>query len=758
MKLVSAARCVSLVWIFSVFTLCWGMAGLGLAADPPPDKEHVLILHSYARGYVWTDNIDQGIRDRFSRRDHVILKTEYMDTKVNNSPAYYAAFKEILAAKYTGKPPRVIISSDDDALKFLKRYRDILFPGVPVVFCGVNHFRPEKILGFDQCTGVNERADFATTLALMLKLHPDTRTIHVVNDTLTTAGFLKRELLEAARQVPGMVPLNFLEDISLSDLETQLTRLPRESLVFYLSFFKDREGTTYTPEEVLPRLARAATVPIYGGVDYMLGLGIVGGMLKSSYYQGETAANLAIRILDGSTAVQIPVVLKSPNQYMFDHRQLKARDIPRAELPAASIFINEPQTFYYKYKQLIWTVTAVFLALMGFIVVLLFNIKKRIRAQRGLQTILDATASIVDYHSLENFKTELTQLLTQLLPVNKHLFIFNQETPDQTPAPVAGTGDYVPPRAGQLIQQALAAERSFISRKSGVAFFKSRYLPGNLIYMEGRRNMDDLDRDLLEIFSRNMVMSIENIEKHKIEKSLETARQIQMNMLPKDFTDFSAAQNVDLHAFLSPAKEVGGDLYDFFCVDGDHLGLVVGDVSDKGVPAALFMAMAKSLIRSAAEGNTHPEKIMEKVNNGLSRDNDQGMFVTVFLGIYNRNTRKLSFTSAGHNPPYVVTGDGEIQPVNPAPGLVIGGFEGIAYTCESLTLNPGDGLFIYSDGVTEAMDETGNFYGEERLEAALARHAAKDAQGLTQGVIDDVNQFVGNAAQSDDITMLFARC
>jgi len=290
-------------------------------------------------------------------------------------------------------------------------------------------------------------------------------------------------------------------------------------------------------------------------------------MLKNSYYQGETAGKLALEVLAGTPVSDIPVVLKSPNQYMFDYTQLVVRGISPRALPQGSIIINEPETFYYRYKRLIWTITAVVLGLIGFIVILLFNIKKRIRAQKGLQTIINATSSIVDYNSLENFRQELATQLTQLLPVSRDMLLFNHGEPEDDqvdirfPSPASNADESLfkdmPETAAQIILDALKQEKCTIQRKSEMAFFKSRHLPGNLILLKGKRGMDDLDKDLLEIFASNLAMSIDNIEKHKIEKSLETARQIQMSMLPKHFSSFSEKNQVDLAGINGSAEPYG---------------------------------------------------------------------------------------------------------------------------------------------------------------------------------------------------------
>jgi len=729
-------------------------------------KNHVLLINSYSKGYTWTDNIVQGIEDILSENPNNILKIEYMDTKVINTPDYYRLLHDLYAKKYHNSTFDSIITTDDDAFRFVEQYRDELFPDTPVVFCGVNNFNPSIAEGFSKYTGVNEEADFTANLELIISLHPETKSIYVINDRMTTACSLEQEFNQAALPFLNKVEFVYLDDLSLAELQEKLAHVPKQSVIFYLSFFKDARGQSYTPEEVLPIISRAITAPMYGAVDYMIGNGIIGGMLKSSYYQGKTAAKLALEILAGVDVAKIPVVAKSPNQYMFDFNQLEKYNISRTDLPPDSIIVNEPETFYYKFKELIWTTTAIFTILIGFIVVLLFNIRKRKRAQRGLQTIITKASSIVDYQSLESFKTDMVKQLSELLPIKNDPLLLKytsqNETKDECQSQSMSDKDQsiiqkLPKQAVQLIDNALNDKKCAVNRKHGVAFLKSQYLPSNVIYFEGTKGLDDLDRDLLEIFTNNITMSIDNIEKHKIEKSLETARQIQMSMLPTTFGEFSQEHAVDLDAFLIAAKEVGGDLYDFFAIDSENLCFLVGDVSDKGVPAALFMAMAKSLIRSAAENNIHPDQIITKANSQLSRDNEQCMFVTVFLAVYNLKTQKLTYTSAGHNPPYIVSETGEVRMLRPHPGIVLGAFQGASYITETIDMNKGEHLYIYSDGVTEAMNIDRELFGEERLEIALAKYYCETSEGMNKGVMSELQDFVQNAPQSDDISMLYVR-
>ena len=213
----------------------------------------------------------------------------------------------------------------------------------------------------------------------------------------------------------------------------------------------------------------------------------------------------------------------------------------------------------------------------------------------------------------------------------------------------------------------------------------------------------------------------------------------------------------DLHAMVKPAKEVGGDLYDFFAIDRDQLCVLVGDVSDKGVPAALFMVMAKTLIRSATESHSEPDEILAKVNDQLCRDNDMSMFVTVFLAVFNRVTGALTFANGGHNPPYIVRREGDVELLDVEDGIALGVMEGMAFERQTTRLDTGDALFVYSDGITEAMNVNGEMFGEQRLGEVLDGLGAQDAASLIQGVLEKTQAFTEGAAQSDDITLLCLR-
>ncbi|ADU63950.1 MAG: SpoIIE family protein phosphatase [Pseudodesulfovibrio sp.] len=242
--------------------------------------------------------------------------------------------------------------------------------------------------------------------------------------------------------------------------------------------------------------------------------------------------------------------------------------------------------------------------------------------------------------------------------------------------------------------------------------------------------------------------------KERIESELRIAREIQMGILPKLFPAFPDRTEFEVFASIEPAKEVGGDLYDFFFVDDTHFCFLVGDVSGKGVPAAFFMAVTKTLLKVVAEKGLDPGQILSKVNADLASENESCMFVTLFLAIIDIETGETRYANAGHNPPILLPCGGEPQWVPPFGEPVAGIMDGMEYSTKTMTMEPGDILFIYTDGVTEAMDPEQTLYSEDRLMRTVAEIPDRLAPALVKTVNDSVLRFARGAEQSDDITML----
>lgn len=244
------------------------------------------------------------------------------------------------------------------------------------------------------------------------------------------------------------------------------------------------------------------------------------------------------------------------------------------------------------------------------------------------------------------------------------------------------------------------------------------------------------------------------VEQELLQESLKLSRDIQMSMLSNNFPRASASCPIDLFAYMLPAREVGGDFYDFFYLNPTTLLITIGDVSGKGVPAALFMVMAKTLIRAIAKHETAPEKILTSLNLELCRDNDAAMFVTLFLATFDLNTGRLRFSSGGHNPPLVLRQTGCAEYLQGHTGTALGIIDQITYQEEAIQLNAGDAIMLYTDGVTEAMNHEYELFAENRLQLELENQPLDNAEYLTAKVLTAVNQFADGAEQSDDITLL----
>ena len=243
-------------------------------------------------------------------------------------------------------------------------------------------------------------------------------------------------------------------------------------------------------------------------------------------------------------------------------------------------------------------------------------------------------------------------------------------------------------------------------------------------------------------------------EQERIVKELSTARQIQKSVLPHIFPPFPDRAEIDLFATMDPAKDVGGDFYDFYFIDEDHLCLVIADVSGKGIPAALFMMLSKRILEDLARQERTPSTILEKANDLLCDNNQAEMFVTVWLGILEISTGKLTAANAGHEFPAICEKGGSFELYKDKHGFVVGGMEGVHYKGYDLQLNPGDKLFVYTDGVPEATDGSGEMFGTDRMITALRSCTDNTPEEILQGVKSAVDSFVGDAEQFDDLTMM----
>jgi len=270
-------------------------------------------------------------------------------------------------------------------------------------------------------------------------------------------------------------------------------------------------------------------------------------------------------------------------------------------------------------------------------------------------------------------------------------------------------------------------------------------------------DMDDLERTIEKAVEQIAFIKKAQKEHHQLESiqyDLNVAREIQESILPKKFPPFPQYSQFDIYATMKSAKTVGGDFYDFFLIDENHLGFTIADVSDKGIPAAIFMAISRTVLRATALRQLSPSVCLKESNNLLCRESINDMFVTVFYGILNINTGEVVYSNGGHSRPIMLQHEGKVSMLPLTGGMALGVMPDTDYGEQTIRLEANDSLFLYTDGINEAMDSELKAFGDDRLLDTCKRMRGLTTFQMIELMTSTVNSFVGDAVQSDDITML----
>jgi sigma-B regulation protein RsbU (phosphoserine phosphatase) len=270
-------------------------------------------------------------------------------------------------------------------------------------------------------------------------------------------------------------------------------------------------------------------------------------------------------------------------------------------------------------------------------------------------------------------------------------------------------------------------------------------------------NLDDLETTINKAIKELNLLkaAIESRDKlTSIENELKIATEIQTSIIPQDFPAFPDRTEFEIFAKMIPAKEVGGDFYDFFAIDKSRIGIVIGDVSGKGVPAAMLMAISRTLLKATALKGISPDICLTEINDIIAEESLSTMFVSLFYGILDTRNGNFEYCNAGHNLPYIIPNDGKVDQIDNVGGLFVGAFKDTEYEPQTITLKPNDSLCLYTDGVTEAMDANDNEFGDDRLKESLEKIVNQSPTDLTNSIITEVKKYSEGTVQSDDITCL----
>ena len=360
------------------------ICGTNADAHSSDAAKHVLILHSYHQGLPWTDRIMEGMQEILNKSTpQVHVDVEHLDTKRHRDSEYfYHILDAILHYKFKDRSYDLVLLSENEALKFALEHRNDLFRGTPIVFCAINSNNPALLTRGPEVTGVQADPDFAGVITQALAFHPNAKKIVVIGSTeeLSERMDLQR-LQEIAATFAGRLKFVFLTDLPDVDLSKELGLLERDSVILMAGSIRDRSRSLLSFSEQTLLLKKATHLPIYSFWDVYIGEGIVGGPVVDAKQQGKAAAEMAIRILRGEPAASIPVATEKPGPPMFDYKELVRLGIPLNNLPAGSIIINQPSSFYQVSRSQFWTSVCVFLVSISVIVILVWNIVQRHKAQ-----------------------------------------------------------------------------------------------------------------------------------------------------------------------------------------------------------------------------------------------------------------------------------------------------------------------------------------------------------------------------------------
>jgi len=393
---------------------------LAPATGRASDRKQILLLNSYHQGFQWTDDVGQGLTEVLRPRETgIVMHMEYMDTKrVEYNAHYEQQLLNIYVHKYKDVALNLILATDNAAYDFLLRHHTELFPNIPVVFGGVNFFRPDQLKNHPMFTGVAEVLDARQTIDCALKLRPDTKTVYVVNDYTWSGMAVRKSIEEQLRGLDPEVTVVFSGNSDLVAILRHVDRLPVDAVILLSVFNRDKTGRFYDKNEVAQAISAHSKVPVFGILEVDMGHGIVGGMLSNGHDQGQAMGQIALHVMSGRSPAEIPILQGSAYAPEFDYAQLKRFNLNLSRLPKGSVISNRPNSFYREHSDVLLGVAGFGLLQSAIILALILNIIRRRRAKKELR---------IAHRTLEERVRERTSELRQSEEVLRTVFDFSYD-------------------------------------------------------------------------------------------------------------------------------------------------------------------------------------------------------------------------------------------------------------------------------------------------------------------------------------------
>lgn len=361
------------------------------------ESKRVLVLHSYHQGYSWTDNLTRGLQQQFDQSDfNVELFIEYMDTKRLQPDSTFEQLVPLYRFKYSNVRFDAILCCDNNALNFIVQYHHSLFQDQPVIFCGINDFEPSMLSGHEEFTGVFEQLDVRASLKLIEELHPSTRQVVVVSDATTTDYLILKQLSKVEAEYRDRFSFIHLNSLPANELGSAVGQLPEDSAILLLPYLRDRDGASYPVTRGPEIIRNHSQAPVYTLWDDFIVDGVMGGLVVSGQQQGAVAASLVLEFFNGTDIENLPSPQASSNAFIFNYQELERLGIARAQLPSGSIIINEPQTFYYRYRTGVWAGIILFSWLLLSVMFLTRTNFLRRQAAQAIQAEKEFTETVLN--------------------------------------------------------------------------------------------------------------------------------------------------------------------------------------------------------------------------------------------------------------------------------------------------------------------------------------------------------------------------
>jgi len=364
------------------------------------NTKEVLLLHSYHKGYKWSDDISLAIEKKFAPYKNINLTTVYMDTKKIATPTYLDKLADLYKEQFKKRNFDLILVSDNNAFDFVIRYHEHLFKDLPVLFCGINNF--DKVFLYENnmkeyMTGVVEQVDIEKNFNLILDIHPNIKKLIIINDFSKTGQAIRRDIRKILPKFKKRIEtIEYIDNMDMQDIKIKLKNAKKDTVILFVLLFKDKTGKFFTYKESLQEIKSVSSVPTYGLWDFYLDYGIIGGLLTSASAQGEAVSKMALDVLRGKSVKDIPILEQSPNRYMFDYNELRRFDIKIQDYLYDYEIVNRPFSFYREYKYLVNGTILIFIIFLLLIIFMRRNIKRRKKVEWNLSNQLKFNKVLLD--------------------------------------------------------------------------------------------------------------------------------------------------------------------------------------------------------------------------------------------------------------------------------------------------------------------------------------------------------------------------